>query len=555
MSRLVVFLAAALLPAMVAPATAQPAPVPGTCTLGTAAAVLDIGDVSARVFNTGALFYGNGRANAYYVPRDSGHSPIYAADLWVGGKVDGELRVAGGTYGAGAMEYNLWPGPLGDDARPVDPDDCAAYDRIYTVSRADVQQYYATGVATPDLRDWPWQLGAPVLDGDGDPTNYDLDAGDQPALLGDQTAWSLTNDVGNVHPSQHTPPLGVEVRAEMAAFALGRLRQTTLYRYTLTNRTASTIDSMYVALWADPDLGDASDDLVGTDTTRGMVYTYNETSQDGTGAGTSYGTPAPAVGFQVAAGPVGLPNGRDDDGDGLVDESGERLGLTASGYSDLGNGTELFNLLRGRFKDGTVKREFGSGYNQSQGAVTPFAFAGDPVTGQPWSEVNPGAGEFPHSGGNRYSVASTGPFRLGPGQSETVTFAIPFGQGADNLDSITELRRVALAVTNAVDAGLLAPQRVDGFVATLDPTVRLRLPAPNPFTERAVVRYAMPAGTRMRATLHDVRGRQVAVLFDGATVAPEGEIVIDGSGLAAGVYRLRVTVPRGERFLTLVHAR
>ncbi len=66
--------------------------------------------------------------------------------------------------------------------RPVDPADCSPFDRIYTVSRDDVAAYYRTGVATDDLRDWPAALGAPVLDGDGDPANYDLAAGDQPAI-------------------------------------------------------------------------------------------------------------------------------------------------------------------------------------------------------------------------------------------------------------------------------------------------------------------------------------------------------------------------------------
>ena len=559
--RLAALIAVAFLVSSV-PAAAQTAPVPGTCTLGTAAAVLDIGDVSARVFNTGSLFYGNGFADAYVVPSRTGRSQIYHASVIVGGRVAGERRASGALFEG----FVFRPGPLGPDARPVDPDDCSPYDRIYTVSRLDIARYNGTGVATDDLRDWPWQLGAPVLDGDGDPDNYDLAAGDQPAIRGDQTAWWLMNDAGTPEtgiPGVEHVPLGLEVRAEAVAFTQSILSQSTLYRYTLTNRSAATIDSAYVGLFMDADLGNAGNDRSATDTTFSVAYMY-DTEHDGEGE--PFAGPPPSIGIQVLDGPVGLPNGRDDDGDGAADEPGERLRLTAAPYmcknaeaacSDSNVPGELYRRLQGDFGDGTVMRELGRGIGQPADAPrTRFVYTGDPVTGAFWSELNPGPGMPMLPAGDKRVMAATGPFRLEPGASETVTFAIPFGQGADNLDSIMRLRQVATSLRAAFDAGYLEPQRVDGFLtATPDETVRLSRPAPNPFTERAVVRYAMPAGTRMRATLHDVRGRQVAVLFDGATVAPEGEIVIDGSGLAAGVYRLRVTVPRGERFLTLVHTR
>ena len=377
--------------------------------------------------------------------------------------------------------------------------------------------------------------------------------------------WSLTNDVGNVHPAQNTPPLGIELRTETVAFALGRLRQTTMYRYTFTNRTGATIDSGYAGMFVDPDLGDAVDDYVGTDTTRGLGSVYNADNQDGTGRNGSYGVAPPAVGFQVVEGPVGLPNRRDDDRDGVVDEPGERIGMTTSTYFQSNNtpafdpedGVHMYRYLRGFWGDGSVRRAFGTGYQQTQGAVTRFAFAGDPVTGRAWSEVNPGAGLPSNSPGDRRMMVSTGPFRLGPGQSETVTFAIPYGRGTSNLNSVTELRRTATAVSSALAAGYFEPSRVGGAPPVLpaDDRVRLGAPSPNPFSARAVVRYAMPTGTRLRATLLDVLGREVAVLADGPTLAAEGEITVDGARLAPGVYRVRVVVPGAERFVTLVHTR
>ena len=59
---------------------------PGSCSLGTAEADLDINNIFARVFNTGSLFFGNTTTNAdgYLAPKASGNSPIFASGLWVG---------------------------------------------------------------------------------------------------------------------------------------------------------------------------------------------------------------------------------------------------------------------------------------------------------------------------------------------------------------------------------------------------------------------------------------------------------------------------------------
>ena len=80
-----------------------------------------------------------------------------------GGLVESELRIAATRYG----EWEFWPGPLDDLGNP--PADCAPYDRLWEVTRDDLTAFNATGVASENLQAWPWQLGAPVIDGDGDP--------------------------------------------------------------------------------------------------------------------------------------------------------------------------------------------------------------------------------------------------------------------------------------------------------------------------------------------------------------------------------------------------
>jgi hypothetical protein len=82
--------------------------------------------------------------------------------------------------------------------------------------------------------------------------------------------------------------------------------------------------------------------------------------------------------------------------------------------------------------------------------------------------------------------------------------------------------------------------------------------APNPMLERGVIRYALPAAGPVRITMHDVEGRQVAVLVDEPEQAAGMHAVTwDGSGdsgdrVGAGVYFCRMEAAgavRTERIL------
>ncbi len=540
----------AMLLASAPPASAQTV---GDCLLGTAEADLDINDVSARLFNSGNLFFGNETTSGdgYLVPKASRNSPIFASNLWVGGKVDGEIRTAAGRY----QNFEFWPGPLDEEGSP--PADCSAFDRIYLVSRGDVARYLDTGEATDDLRDWPVDLGAPVLDGDGVAGNYDLAGGDEPALSGEQMAWWVMNDAGNRYPAFFdSPPIGLEAR--VSAFAVpsttAALHQATLYRYRFTHRGSAPLDSAYVTFWTDSDLGDASDDFIGSDTTLSMGFTYNASEPDA-----FYGVP-PAVGIKVIQGPVGLPNGRDDDGDSEVDEPDERLGMTASPcFSKLYIGEPItpegfYNCMRGLWTDGTPITRWGGGYG-SDFPVTTFGDPGDPIVGAFWSEENPDGTGVRNPSGDRRFVVVTGPFRLAPGASTEVVFVIPFAQGADRLDSIVELREAARYLQNAYEVGFFEPQRVGGVPEPVLPDAfGLSRPFPNPFRSATSLTLTVPEGAgRARLSVFDVLGREVAVLADGLLPPGEQTLTLGGAGLPAGVYLVRLRTARQTETLKVLH--
>ncbi len=545
---------------------------PGTCTLGTAQADLTANNVAARVFNTGSLFYGNGFAGDYFVPRAEQKSPIFASGIWIGGKVGGELRVAGGTYGTPSLDYTFWPGPLASDGRPVDPATCAAFDRIYSVRRAEIVMAATGGSVSTDIAEWPVQIGAPyfvdtnanglrdaaeprITRRAGDAgygvggTPIDVAGRQLPDVVGDQGVWWVMNDAGNVHPAQATPVLGVEV--QVLAFGFDRpdaLGDATFYRYTVINKGTAPITDTYVSVFSDPDLGDAADDYIGSDPAAGLGYVYNADNADGTGAGSSYGTAPPAVGYDFFQGPI-VPDGMDAGSDP------DTLGATAFSYfqnaaaggnTDPRDGIAMYNYMQGLWGDGSVMRAFGSGYQQSAGAVTTFAFPGDPVTNEAWSEFNPGAGRAPNPPGDRRFALHTGPFTLAPNQPQDIVFGIVYARGADNLASITALRAADALAQQTFDNAFVPPP-VAGESGP-EALAALGAPTPNPFSAETRIAVGATAGS-VRAVLFDVLGRQVAVVHDGPL---SGDLVVPGAGLVPGLYVLRVTTAAGERSARIV---
>ena len=434
---------------------AQAAPQPGTCAPSAAQADLDINDVFARVFNSGSLFFGNQTVagQGYLVPKAAAHSAVFASGLWVGGKVGGQLRVAGSRYD----NFNFFPGPLNPaTGRPVNPADCRPFDRIFSVSRIDISAA-ESGNVSPDVRDWPYELGAPVVDGDGNANNYNFAAGDRPDIIGDQGLWWVMNDVGGPHTLQATPPLGIEV--QVLAFAFSRsdaLGSTTFYKYRIINKGPAPIVDTYVSIFADPDLGDFEDDFVGSDVAAGLGYVYNGAPED-----LQYGIP-PAIGYDFFQGPIvadGDDAGTDLDTLGTSSISYFQNTALAAPVSDPQTGVEIYNYMQGLWKDGTPMRARGDGYGPQGGApVTQFMFPGDPVTNQAWSEVNTGGDPPINDPDDRRFAIHTGPFVLEVGVPQDIVFGIVFGQGTSNLNSITVMRAADLLAQSAYNANFaLAP--------------------------------------------------------------------------------------------------
>ena len=522
--------------AMVSSALAQPEQ--GSCVIGTATQFLDVNNVTACVRNNGSLFGAGcdvgGPSTGYVVPAGGAVSPLFQVSLWVGGFGSAGLQFSGTDYGP----YEFWPGPLGADGRPVNPADCSGYDRIYKVSRSDIAAYEAGGAPATDLAQWPASLGAPVIDGDGNASNYDLAGGDRPDLQGgDQTLWWVMNDVGNTHRwNGGLPRVGLEVRVQAWAIAdpaNDHLHNTTFYRYTLVYTGTEALQQTLVGLWMDPDVGGANDDYIGSDPSRRLAYAYNGTDTDEGG----YGTLPAAVGVVVRQG-LRQANGQDTGLNSVVYYRGTRP--EQGELRPASRGTDAYNYMRARWLDGTPFTYGGDAY--STGSPTRFMFPEPPPFY--WSEAASGSGA--NTPGDRVQVLSTGPVTLEPADVQEVDLSIYWARAATPGPG---------AAVEAVNRLLAA---VDGreYTAIDDPVAAgaALAVAPNPVRGESAVTLTLAAPGAVSVAVLDVLGREVAQLHDGPLSAGAHRLALDAERLPAGVYVVRATTPGGttSRTLTVV---
>ncbi|NNE48246.1 MAG: T9SS type A sorting domain-containing protein [Rhodothermales bacterium] len=510
----------------------------GTCEPGTAQEELDVGRVRASIYNTGNLFRDiNG--GFYEVPKDSSAHAIFSTSLWLGARVNGELRAAINHF----YESELWPGPLDENGDP--PADCTPYDRIFNVYRSDIESLDAGGTATEDIRDWPWELGALVRDGDGNPGNYDVAAGDRPRVLGDQTAWWVMNDAGNVHERSKTAPLGVELR--VTAFGFEEVfsnawpEYATFYLIDVVNKSPARLDSLYFGSFVDADVGYGSDDRVGCDSLLGLGYAYNADDFD-----REYGNRPPAIGYTMIAASEATDDGIDNDFDGATDEPGERRQTTSclelrksSGFPPLGEYPQsaegYYNLLQGLGSDGMpiTYGSYGSDYSASP---TTFMYTADPPEFWSADQIEPG-GPSSRFAEIRFLVG-LGPLRLDSGDSERILMSILFAREGDRHQSVQRLKVIA---RNALNLGSWLLDDVDSVSIAEPPTPEG--PAayglghyPSPGSGQVFVRYNIPVLAPVRITLFDVLGREVLRIVNAPRAPGEYEEVVVVSHLASGVY-------------------
>ncbi|MFA4840039.1 MAG: hypothetical protein WC703_11250, partial [Candidatus Neomarinimicrobiota bacterium] len=355
-------------------------------------------------------------------PKGSGNSPIFAAGQYVGAKIDGEIRVAGVQHSATEFQPGL----------------ILSTDNADNKTAAQYKWYELKSGGVGDWTNWPTDQGAP------------LDKNGNPMLIGDQTIYSVWNDLAN-HSQYGTNKLNAEVHQMAWGFnradAMGDM---VFVKWTLVNKSGKKWDDTYFVIWSDPDLGGAGDDLVGCDSTLGLGYCYNAVDNDQV-----YGGAPPAAGIDFFQGPIVPDSGSTVSlPDGTVLQDKKMLKMTSfifynnddTPQGNPSSGMDVYNYMTGFWRDGTPITEGGTGTNPAN-PPTKFMFSGDPETNTGWLDSNPADRRF---------MMTTGPFTMEPwvdsngdgiatfgepGVQEIVAGVI-IARGATNLNSVTTLKQV-----------------------------------------------------------------------------------------------------------------
>jgi hypothetical protein len=385
---------------------------------------IDANNINMVVTNHGSFAYDlTTQDPGLEFPKGTDKQCVYAGGIWLGCKVQGAIRVTAGSF---TQEYT--PGPILEDGSWRDVND--PVDHTYKIVKGDT--------TSEDYRNWPAELGAPV------------DAEGKPLLIGDQTLWCVYNDADpSVHNADEgrTDPLGVEIQQTTFAFDwTGALGNVVFIKFLIINKLSNRLDSTYVAVWCDPDVGGASDDYVGCDTTLSMGYAYNATNQDNV-----YGGTPPSVGYDFFKGPIG-----DDDKELPMTSFNMYINAT-----DPRATLESYNYMRGLDLHGAAV------IDPLTDRTTKFMLPGDPVANTGWLDSDPADRRF---------MVNSGPFTMMPGDTQEVVVGIVVGQGNDRLGSVAVMKFFDQTAQIAFDLGFNlpeAPARPVVSVAELDRMIKL----------------------------------------------------------------------------------
>ena len=417
---------------------------------------------------------------------------VYQDGLVWGGYVnDGitpALRVGGQTYNIGTQAGRIIS--TGIAQSPDDPEV-----RIYrirrdylTVSDAELQPDAAEFFNIPlfevtqedidsvranysrDWLEWPAVYGAPFYDNNGNGI-YEPQLGEEPGLQdANQVIWFVCNDldIGTVYALYGSPPMGLELQVTIWAYnrTNSPLNQGIFRRYRLINKSGVSIDSMFIGIWSDTDLGDPGDDFLGCDTILDLAYSYNgypyDTEFD------PFFLPPPAIGYSLLQGPLvpapgetGRFNFKEVEDMKNLEMTSVWMKSTPSAITDpplrYYEGTlDMYQLLNGYIPfwvHPPIPYTVGSGPHK--GETTKFQLSGDPI-----SNVGDVDGQgYNNIPGSRRLMNNSGPFTMQPGDTQEVVYALVGGidPAGDNLSAVGVLKKNVEFIRNYYGVGIITP--------------------------------------------------------------------------------------------------
>jgi hypothetical protein len=543
---------------------------------------LNINNIRANI-DPNTLFnnISNG-SSSFEIPVGNGTHTIYSASLWLAGiDENGEIRTNVNTYHNASQKI---AGPI------MNSSDYASeghlWDKVWKIQCQEIQQFNAWYACTQDLGcdeavNFPgYQIPASILTwpAHGDVTKgqafnlapyfdrnndnfYDPNSGDYPLIKGDEAIFFIYNDERSYYTGGDThPPMSTEVHGMAYAFSTSdiEINNTLFLNYKIYPRGTFTFNNSYVGFWADFDLGNSSDDYLGTDVSRSSFYAYNGDYFDENNGGIGYGSNLPAQSLTFLKGPKQDNNGLDDSfgiennesinglgfGDGIVDneywglESFLRHDWNSSTLGSPVTETHFYNYLSGKKLDGSSLTYTSGGIDckfMYPGSSDPFNYGTGGTAQLPWSEYVTGS-----NAGDRVGVGSSGPFTISPGNVIELDLALVFGRdltGSGPQAGIAAMQEAIDTVRSQYLRGITSDCASNMITKVNSSSLKEKglLIYPNPFNTEFTINYELESKTAS-IVVYNGLGKKIQ-----SKTITRNSTVIDLSHHPKGFYFVHIT--------------
>ncbi len=455
------------------------------------------------------------------------------------------VMYSGGYVLTGYSNGELWANGIATTSRIVD------YSSGGVNENSPSKIYYVKSSDPPFSESWQnWAEavngGAKFYDGNGDGVYNPVDLNsngiwdaneDAPEINGTITAWCVYNDgiPADERLFSDMHPLGIEVRQTIWTDEENpELKNVFFVRYSIynTGTVTETLDSVYFGVWTDNDIGEFSNDFVGSTPELFTGYTYD------VGYDELFYLNSPTTMktlLNVKKNPVNdIPNLS------LLNTSYISYISAHPTQGDPRNVEELRNYMLGKNKLGEeiepCNFEYGIVLGEDCSTIDgSWMFSGNPVDSIGWINTY---------GGEKLSMLNVGAFTIGTGESVDITVAYHFSRGESSLNSVSLGLDKAQYLRDNAD--LLD---VDNEHESDEPhNFALYQNYPNPFNPTTNITYviARSEATRQSAAIpvqlivYDALGREVATLVNAKQAPGEYSVQFDASsasgGLSSGVY-------------------
>lgn len=542
--------------------------------------ILDANNVRAKVHKS-VLF----EVGGFIAPKNSGVSSIFSTNMWMVGQNNGSIysniRLIAPTMTSGGDPISIYTSNCGPVSNNSHTDSLynTKWDRVWKVSQHQIDwhlmHYTNSGYVVPqELLDWPAHGNvvngeaanlAPFVDHNNDQVYNPYD-GDYPLIKGDQAIYFIYNDG---HSPISLNPMQSEVHGMAYVFDCpdSSLQNTVFVDYKIYNRSNRTYDSTYIGIWNDTDLGNAQDDYVQCDVDRSLFYTFNGDDYDDDNSGQKgFGNHPGALAVMFLKGAKMDDDGLDNTfgigtnesvngvgfGDGIVDNEYRGMEFFVYDGSPLSlpsTENEYYNVLRGKWKDGSSLIYGGTGYPYSgggpwvnakykyPGTSDTYHYGTGGVAMSNWTELT--HGNVP---ADRRGIASTGPVTFAPGDAIELTYAFVFGRDHVNQGAqagVTVMLERADSIRSYFDQGLLS---ACGFPVSVKEQKEMEdevLIYPNPANQ--FIHIELPQSEEIKIEILDSAGKLFISKLGNGKVNE-----IDLSSLSKGIYLVQVTSKSGK---------